>query len=356
MADKSPETWRTSAGGPRRPEKKYGWKPPEEKGAAAGKKRPAMLLGLAAGGVAIVGGIIFLIWLLINPGRPGLIVIAADPTQAADRLDVPYDPYGWLSAKRLIEWGKSANNAHKKSPLVLAENPEWLDDPQGDDSWVWIDKVRRDSKIDPVVIYVGLHGGVSADNRPFLYTGRVDAKGVPVAVQVSEVVNKIAAEAGLKDKRKVLILDTSRGLPDPNLGEVSHDFVRAVRDDAELHDKIKKAPHLVVVCGADQGQRAWESADLGMTSLAYHLMKGLGGEATPKDRSAFTTADLFAYVKREVNTWAKNNRPSGQEPVLFPDDDRADTDYGKRKFIKPKDAGGQTPDEVAKPGPTTAPG
>src|SRR4051794_7781778 len=128
MADNSPETWRTSAGGPRRPEKKFGWKPPEEKGTVARRKRPAMMFALAAGGVAVVGGIVYLILMLLVPYRPGLIVIAADPSEAADRLDVPYDPYGWTSAKRLIEWGKAANAADKKSPRMLNDDaPHWLD-------------------------------------------------------------------------------------------------------------------------------------------------------------------------------------------------------------------------------------
>jgi hypothetical protein len=355
MADKSPEDWR--AGGPRRPEKKYGWKPPEDKGAIASKKRPAMMLALAAGGVAVLGGLIYLIWLLIVPARPGLITIAANPAAAAvDRLDVPYDPYGWLSAESLVRWGKAANASDNRSPKVLADEPEWLD--QGDDSWEWIDKLRKDTKIDPVVIYVGLHGGVSAEGKPFLYTGRTDATGAPATVRVGEIVKKLGADEAIRKKRKVLVLDVSRGVPDPNLGEVHHDFVRAAREDADLQDQIRQTPQFVVICAAGAGQRAWESADLGMTTLAYHLMKGLAGEAAQKDRSAFTAADLFEYVKRETNTWAKNNRPTGQEPILFPDrstDDRAVSDYGKRTFFTFK-GGVSKPDDVLRPGPAAVPG
>ena len=108
MPNNSPEpTWRTSAGGPRRPDKKYGWKPPEPE-ASSGWKRPLKLFALAAGGVAVVGGIVWLILLLLQPYRPGLIALAADPRQAADQLDVPYDPYGWLSAKRLLAWARAS--------------------------------------------------------------------------------------------------------------------------------------------------------------------------------------------------------------------------------------------------------
>src|SRR5688500_18276955 len=149
--DTPPPTWRTAAGGPSRPDKKFGWKPTDQQ-AAGGWKRPAALFALAATGLGVVGGIVWLIYFLLQPVRPGLITIAARP-QYADQLDVPYDPYGWLSAKRLIAWAK-AGEGNRQAPRVLAGEPEWADD------WGrWADKLRAE-KADPVVIYVGLHGGV----------------------------------------------------------------------------------------------------------------------------------------------------------------------------------------------------
>ena len=284
------------------------------------------MFALAAGGLGVVGGIVWLILFLLQPHRPGLITIAAKP-QYADQLDVPYDPYGWLGAKRLIAWGKSGEG-HRQAPKVLAVEPEWVDD------WDrWVDKLRGE-KVDPVVIYVGLHGGVGPDGTPVLYTGRNPrANEGPATVSLTELIDRLAAV----NKRKVLVLDVARGLPDPTLGEVDLDFVRAVKSDA-MRAKIRGTPDLLVICGADDGQRGWESADLGMTALAYQLMKGLSGAAAPPDMRSFTAADLFAYVRREVGEWAKNNRPAAQEPLILPDpaeDNRATAGYDQRKFLVP---------------------
>ncbi|OWK40854.1 hypothetical protein [Fimbriiglobus ruber] len=226
---------------------------------------------------------------------------------------MPYDPYGWLSGQKLLAWAKAARG-DENTPQPLGDQPFWLDSED------WLERVAADSSVDPVVIYVGLHGGVDQHGDPILYTGR-DEPGSPFreadrsAVKLETVLAKLDEKA--RRKRKVLVLDTGRGLPESNLGEVYPDFARAVKE--KLGERIAKTPTLAVILAAGDGERAWDSPDLGYTALAYHLMKAFAGAAAPEGLSAYTGEDLYQYVRRETEAWSRNNRPSVQRPVLLPE-------------------------------------
>ncbi|QEL14292.1 vWA domain-containing protein [Limnoglobus roseus] len=358
MATNNEPDWRGRAGAKPRAGKKLGWKEEDPQGDGTEGKRRAKMIFLGLGGMAAVGGIIWLILLLTAGKRPGLITIAADPNYDADkgiaRLDVPYDPYGWLSAQRLLKWAQGVAR-DDNTPKALGDKPFWLDD-QIDD---WADQVGKDSSIDPVIIYIGLHGGVDRAGDPILYVGRdPDRKaGLPVdadrpAVPLATVLDKLEERAA--KKRKLLVLDVGRGLPDPNIGEVSADFSRAVKK--KLAERIAKNPTLAVVLAADEGQRAWDSPDLGMTVLSYHLMKTLAEGAGNENMTAFRADELFESLHRQVEQWSKNNRPTPQAPQLIPPADEWNanetrkTQFAKQKFFKPG-SGGASLDEISPPAP-----
>ncbi|MBX3399161.1 MAG: VWA domain-containing protein [Gemmataceae bacterium] len=348
MAGRNDEPgWRAAAGGPARKGKQHGWQQEDpESNVRSGTRRFKMLF-LIGGGCAAAGAIVWLILLLMPGKRPGFLAIAADPREGITRLDIPYDPYGWLSAQRMLKWMTEAGAKDDQVPKVLAENPLWLDD-QFDE---WIEKAAADSDIDPVVIYIGLHGGVNSEGQPILYTGR-DAPS-PVresdrpAVQLKKILDKLDEKAA--KKRKLVLLDTSRGLPDPNIGEISNDFVRAVKK--HLAEDIAKRPTMTVVLAADDGERAWDSAHLGTTALAHGLLQSLSGSRAGsvgrENMSSYRADELFAAIKDDVVKWSKNNRATAQTPQVLPplDDWRADPvrmeKYAERKFFKPR---ANTPD------------
>jgi hypothetical protein len=360
MADQNSEpTWRGAAGGPPRPGKKHGWQQEDPKTATGSGKRRVKLFVIGLGATAAVVGIVWLVLLLLPSKRPGLLAIAADPGYEAGkgvgRLDVPYDPYGWQSAQRLLDWSNAvAKDAN--APKPLGEKPFWLDDQLDD----WADQVGKESTVDPVIIYVGLHGGVNRNGDPILYVGR-DVPG-PIresnrpAVQLSTVLDKLDERAATK--RKLLVLDVGRQLPDPNLGEISNDFNRAVR--AKLGKRIADNPTLAVVLAANDGERAWESPDLGMTALGYHLLKSLAGGANRENMTSYRVDELFDAVQREVVQWSKNNRPTPQTPQLIPSLDEWAKDqvrkdkYEKHRLFKPADGGPPLAD-LLRPAPTAAP-
>jgi hypothetical protein len=354
MAGRNDEpTWRAAAGGPARKGKQHGWQQEDpESNVRSGTRRFKMLF-LIGGGCAAAAGIVWLILLLMPGKRPGFLAIAADPREGIARLDIPYDPYGWLSAQRMLKWMTEAGAKDDHVPKVLAENPLWLDD-QFDE---WIEKAAADSDIDPIVIYIGLHGGVNGDGDPILYTGR-DAPS-PVreadrpAVQLGKVLDKLEEKAS--KKRKIVLLDVGRGLPDPNIGEISSDFNRAVK--TKLGKKIADAPTLTVVLAAADGERAWESAHLGTTSLAFGLLQSLSGSRSGsvgrENMSSYRADELYKALQDDVLKWSKNNRPTAQTLQMLPplDEWRANPTrmekYAERKFFKPREGTPEIKDYLA---------
>lgn len=343
MAGRNDEpSWRSAAGGPARKGKQHGWQQEDPTSKSGSGTRRFKMLFLIGGGVFAAAGIVWLILLLMPGKRPGFLAIAADPSVGIARLDIPYDPYGWQSAQRLIRWMTEAGRQDDQVPKVLAETPLWLDDQLDE----WVEKVAGDPNIDPVILYVGLHGGVNADGDPILYTGR-DAPN-PVreanrpAVQVSKVIEKLEEKAA--KKRKLVLLDVGRGLPDPNIGEISNDFTQAIKK--KLGERIASSPTLTIVVACNEGERAWESAHHGVTALAYALLQSLSGTRAGsvgrENMASYRADELFEALKNDVDQWSRNHRPTPQELQMIPPleewrkNETRMAKYAERKFFKPR--------------------
>ena len=297
--------WRGKGGGGKPNPSNPNWRKAAPDSAAGGSSRTVKLLALGGCAVAAVVGVVVLLQIPAKPQRAGLIAVAGDPAAAA-RLDVPYDPAGWLSAARLLE--AVANNPDDKAigPVAGGEKAFALDEEK------WRDAVRQNSKVDPVVVYVGLAGGVNRQGEAVLHTGRADRP----PVRVADVVKSLTDAAGAK--RVVLVLDVGRQPPDPNLGEVSPDFGRAVREDKALNDDIAKTKTLAVVLATDNDARAWDSPDHGLTMLAHALRNGLLGGAGRAGYESFGVLELMKAVEADVERMSTNQRPTAQRPLLLP--------------------------------------
>ncbi len=334
--------WRSAAGGTTPRAQKHGWQQDDPQTQIKSGSRRFKMLFLIGGGIASAVAIVWLILLLIPGKRTGFIAIAADPREGITRLDIPYDPFGWLSANRMLSWLSEAGKKDERVPKVLSETPLWLDD-QFDE---WIEKIAGDESVNPVIIYVGLHGGVNADGDPILFTGR-DAPS-PVresnqpAVQVGKILEKLKEKAS--NKQKILLLDVGRDLPDPNRGEISNDFSRAVR--TKLGSAISQDPTLTVILAGADGQRAWDSSFDGVTAMSYSLLQSLSnqrdGSVGKANMESYRADELFEALRSDVLNWSKNNRPTSQELQMIPaiEDWQADAarreKYSARLFFKPR--------------------
>src|SRR5438046_10042030 len=106
-------SWKGEAGGSTRRGPRYAWKP--ETAAARPRRRWRHLL-IAGAAVGCVVLIVVLFKLLQPPPRAGLVLVAADPAEDVDRLDVPLDAYSWQGGRHLArlpaDAGAPATSGH----------------------------------------------------------------------------------------------------------------------------------------------------------------------------------------------------------------------------------------------------
>lgn len=302
--------WRAAAGGPDPRGPKYKWKKEDAAPPGSGGRRlkQSLLLG---GTLACLGGIVWLVLYLWPTPQPCLVAVSADPAADAPRLDVPLDLYGWQTAQEFLKLGRErAGQATRwvgRSPTPPADDDNPLRLPASKDGLPdWANRLKG---FDPLVIYVGLHGGTDGSGQPFLFTG--GGNRLPVA----DLIATLAADP-LKSKKKVLILDCGRLPPDPVYGQVHDDFAARV---AGLNQAVQACPNLVVLCGASDGQRGWESEELRLTSFGHAVLRSLRGDIDTGGNNVITAQALFESVLQKTREWAQHNRPAAQEPFLLPE-------------------------------------
>jgi hypothetical protein len=196
----SQPAWKAGASGPARGGPRYAWKPGDAPPRRRSRRVKQLLLGL--GGVVCTILIVVLIKLLQPPPHATLVLVAADPAAAVDRLDVPLDLYGWAGGRQLADW---ARDAGQKEPLnkVGQVTPQPLGDPApfgALDEWA---RRLEASGGDPLVIYVGLYGAADPEHGPFLFTG---GGRLPLDKLLGAL-----GRGGLRSKQKILLLDRPSG-------------------------------------------------------------------------------------------------------------------------------------------------
>jgi hypothetical protein len=295
-----------AAGGPSKASSgpQFAWKPQEAEKQSHWARR-FKLAGAFGGGLACLGLIGLLIWYLRPHERACLVVVGNDPAADLERLDTPLDPYGWHGGQRLAELAARTAERQSELPLRLAGDGQQADSIA--DLPGFLQKLER-REYNPLIVYFGLHGGADPTG-PFLFApggGRV---------YVRELIDGFAGSR-LRDKKVVLLFDTARLAPDPALGVLFPDFVRAVKG-LEAEGLFANVPNLVVICASDAGERGWDAEEWATTGFAEMLRHGLGGEAAAAKGSIITAASLFDYVQRQTQSWSQM-RPTAQTPILLP--------------------------------------
>src|SRR5262249_49906038 len=120
--------------------------------------------------------------------------------------------------------------------------------------------------------------------------------------------------------RKLLILDATQVSAWWPLGMFHNDFARKLE---ELKGRIEEIPGLVVLSASGDDQRSWASEEWRQTTFGHHVLEGLRGAADEAGR--VNALKLYTYVRDKVKHWARHNRGSLQEPVLFGGQERART-------------------------------
>ena len=295
-------TWRSGKVARRRP--RYGWKP----GATPLPARArAVRVGLFVAALVTLAAFAYLVYLLTRPPRPFFIAVGVNPEDDALRLDAPPDMIGWRSAQQFLagaaRWSRTARASDSPTPLPADDEPATLNE--------WL-KQFRVGNANPVVMYFGVHAGTRRGDdgvsEPVLFAGGGKAIGI------EKLIRGIAA-GPFGTRRVVLLFDPGRFRPDPVHGYQSDDFPTRLKAlDKVLTEEACR--HVVVVCGADAGQRGWESEELGATAFAQSVIRSLDDPAGSTD--VRTAAELFADTAGRLKVWAANNRQAAQSPFLLP--------------------------------------
>jgi hypothetical protein len=134
-------------------------------------------------------------------------------------------------------------------------------------------------------------------------------------VKLSEIIDGLRA---CPAKRKLLILDIMREVPDERFGLFADDIAAKVQ--AAL-GSYKELP-FYVLCACAAGQTSQTSEELGRSLFAHCLDEGLRGYAdnyNPQgdaDRQV-SVVELANFVKQRVDRWAWKTRGARQTPVLL---------------------------------------
>jgi hypothetical protein len=306
--------WKAAGGGSQKPAAggpQFAWKP-QGQAAQSQVGRRLKLAGVAFGGLGCLALIIVLIYWLRPQKGACLVLIGADPMADVEKLDAPLDVYGWHGGERLAGWSaRAAADDHtrqaKLTPQLIDDNqtPESLQSKNLSD---FFQKLER-RELNPLIVYIGLHGGADAAG-PFLFATGGER------LYMRELIDRFSLPP-LNDKHVVLLIDSARLTPDPALGVLLPDFVRALKalEDERLFDKV---PKLVVICATDVGERGWSAEEWGTTGFAQMLLRGLSGEAEPSHGAVINAWDLFKYVREKTQSWSQSTRPTAQTPILLP--------------------------------------
>ncbi len=306
---KGTKAWQNQAGGAPTPAqgKGPGWKQGDAPKPGTSSRRIKIVVLLALLG-AVVGGAIYWALYIQGSAEPVFVVVGANPTKDADKLNVPIDPFGWQSGQQWLTEAKARGirvaPGDDGNPTAISSENDGLAK--------WISSFPSGTWRAPLVIYLGLHGGTDSSG-PFLFTGGSSSEG-PNRVSVKAII--AALEKHVPSRNKVLILDPSRLPPDPIYGQLHDDFVARLKND--LNADIKRCPNLVVICGTDVDQRGYESEELQATPFAQFVALGLYGKAAT-DSDHITALQLYEYVLNQTKDWSEKNRSKPQTPILLPE-------------------------------------
>lgn len=309
--DKKPN-WHGRSAAPGR-STRHGWKAGAESTPGTSRRK----LGAAVVGLLLLGVTTAIVWWVLlpkNPPKPCLVLLAVNPADQCTTLDAPMDLYGWLGAKLLSaqareraeheqagRWGSFAPHIQVDdagNPYAIPTTPEDLD--------TWAKGLRN---FDPLIIYVAAHTGTGPEGS-FIFAG--GKSRLPVKSLIDTLSSPI-----LKDKKKLLLLDSGRLTPNVVYGQLVDDFAGKI---SSLNDDIAACPNLLVIVGSGPGERGWESEEYQASPLVIAASEALNGvkDVSPND-DLITAIEFFEYVKKRVSEWTRENRPTASTPFLLPE-------------------------------------
>jgi hypothetical protein len=259
------------------------------------------LVALLGGGIFVLAAVFLVVIFWPRPAPPVCLVLVGAGYE--HNLAVPHNVAGRRTLHDLAQWGKTQARVEvHEEPLNPEANP--------------VAKALDGCKSEVVVVFLAAHGGADHDG-PYLINHDADFHDSASRYRLSDA---LEALRGLPKttKKKVLLVDATQvGAHWPS-GQLQNDFAHALKQSPE----IDKDPNLVVICSSQPDQRSWVDEEWGRTVFAHFVLEGLQGAADGELGNSDGRVDaleLFEYVRRKVERWARDNRAATQTPFLLGD-------------------------------------
>lgn len=277
-------------------------------------KRRRFYLHLAAAGVAFVSFTALFIWVSTWPRvepPAGILLVGAG---YEENLAVPHNVYGWASLEDFAEWTtRPTTRSWGSGRLRLAGGPSTI--RCANDLSRLIDDLGR-TRHRTVVVFVSMHG-IANEKGAYLLCENANpsAPGSSRHVFLGAVFD--ALERLPKDKNVVLVLDATQIPSDWSFGMLQNPFAQEL---ARFEERVARNPNLLVLSASDRYEQSWASDDWRQTVFGHFVLEGLKGNCKPRSSgdSLISAEDLYQYVRRHVNHWARANRDAPQNPVRLP--------------------------------------
>jgi hypothetical protein len=318
--------WRDAGAGSPDPSRQRPWQTTQSSGqdpnaqpSRRGVKR-ALAVILLVGITVALGALI----LLLRANRPACLILVGSGYE--NNLFLPHNAHGWHGGLRLLrDDGVSqpigaaegflsrflslpAKMRRVETPIEFVAKEAW------DDTWKKIAAaIDAGTEEENVVIYLSAHG-YADEEAAYLLRNVPDVRSVESFNQSRIKFDEVLESLKKVDRKKkvLLILDVCHVESHWPIGMLQNDF--AVRLEDKYSKDIKGTENLIVICSAGAGKRSWSSDDAQTSMFAQFVAQGLK-EKGRSDR--VTAADLFGFVEKKSNDWARNNRARLQNPLLI---------------------------------------
>ncbi len=254
---------------------------------------------------------IFLIWWLWPSDPHNQVVIAAAEPIGEVTIDTAAAPAGF-----------AANDVAAITGLY--DSPER--DTDGGFDFAQLSRKAEDGKL-LILYYAGYASRFQANgggDQDYLLTEHVTAdqlvdRGAALGSDLRSLEDLwTAAEKKTSDQQWVILLDVAAPAPDWRLSLFGRGPL------ADVGQKIKEIPNMVVIGSASPGEQSWRSAHLGAgrSVFSHFVTKALttteaNSRADAEPDEFLMVEELFGYVRDQVRSWVSENRTLAGQTVFI---------------------------------------
>jgi hypothetical protein len=302
--------WR---GGQRQEVARHRWQRSTGDGVPFWAREPWRSVRIAAWFATAAGlAALLLFYLLYAPERtPVLTVVATD-------YNWPLPPNAWATED--LESLRELDG----ETLVLHDLSEaWRSKERGlaQLTTQLVEAHRRQGSLEPIVIYLSLHGAVDGAGRACLIPPGSNPQDSETWLPLADVLAAIDAAKLPPRQPKLLVLDCSRQLVNWNIGLLASGLADALTTEVNA----TQIPGLVILSSAGHGERAIASPELRGSVFGHYFRLGLAGAADRRSAGGngngrVSLHELARYLVEEVDGWTRHHLASRQQPLLVPGD------------------------------------